>query len=186
MEGPLEQLNLLQGRKSPESFMDTSTGFSFDPVSGLDLLQYSEPYGMSSLHSMSIFPFKIVDDPDVDRYLSVISPPWLRAQPRRSHVRVHLHRRPVVHRFSSCSSFHTAAICQHLPRCALRPQRRRDVVRQHAVRPDLPRLEHALALDERGSSRAPLQPDDGRSLRLARSDDASPPRLDKAERRLFR
>ncbi|KAI0028585.1 hypothetical protein K488DRAFT_58236 [Vararia minispora EC-137] len=42
-------------KSSPDSFIDpTTAGFAFDPVSGLDLLQYpAEPYGMPSLHSSS-------------------------------------------------------------------------------------------------------------------------------------
>ena len=51
MEGPLEHLNIMDRKASPDSFIDPGN-FTFDPVSGLDLLQYpAESYGMPSLHS---------------------------------------------------------------------------------------------------------------------------------------
>lgn len=52
MEGPIDHFNLMERKASPDSF--DPAGFTFDPVPGLDLLQYSgEPYGMPSLATSS-------------------------------------------------------------------------------------------------------------------------------------
>ena len=79
----LDNLHLLDERKSPESYIDPSTaGFAFDPLSSIDIMHYAgEPYGIpSTLNSLFGYRRSCTHLPNLQRR----RPAWATGSTRRA------------------------------------------------------------------------------------------------------